>query len=135
MTLPESERTFFLDNGILNVSIEKQSGEAFSIRYKGLEMLAQGSPGGALGGYWSSVGRTRPGGKREAVVRIDPAKNGGERVEVSCKDLSLDASWLKRGTNVVKLKSLADSWSQGVMYDCIRLELADAAKLSGAIIH
>src|SRR6266536_48773 len=84
VTLRESERTFFLDNGILNVRIEKQSGEIFSIKYKGLEMLAQESPGGALGGYWSSVGRARPGGRRVAMVRIDPAQNGGERGEVSC---------------------------------------------------
>ena len=84
VTLRESDQTFFLDNGILNVRIEKDSGEVFSIKYKGQELLAQNSSGGALGGYWSSVGRARPGGDHSTTVRIDPKSNNGERVEVSC---------------------------------------------------
>ncbi|HWW02390.1 MAG TPA: polysaccharide lyase family protein [Candidatus Acidoferrum sp.] len=39
------------------------------------------------------------------------------------KDLSFDANLLTRGTNVIKLLSHANSWSQGIMYDCVRLEL------------
>jgi rhamnogalacturonan endolyase len=84
VTLTESDRTFFLDNGILNVRIEKATGEIFSIKYQGQEMLAQDSSGGALGGYWSSVGRARGGSEQSAVVRINPKDNKGERVEVSC---------------------------------------------------
>lgn len=84
VTLRESDRTFFLDNGILNVRIEKDTGEIFSIQYQGQEMLAQDSSGGALGGYWSSVGRARGGSQQSAVVRIHPKDNKGERVEVSC---------------------------------------------------
>lgn len=84
VTLRESDRTFFLDNGILNVRIEKDTGEIFSIKYQGQELLAQDSSGGALGGYWSSVGRARGGSQQSAVVRIDPKDNNGERVEVSC---------------------------------------------------
>jgi len=85
VTLRESERTFFLDNGILNVRIEKSSGDVFSILYRGQELLAQTSQGGALGGYWSSVGRIQMGSQRSAVVRIDPRTNGGARVEVACE--------------------------------------------------
>jgi rhamnogalacturonan endolyase len=48
------------------------------------------------------------------------------------KDLSFNASQLQRGTNVIKLRSYADSWSQGVMYDCVRLELDDGVKSSSA---
>jgi len=44
------------------------------------------------------------------------------------KDISFDAGLLTAGTNVVKLLSHAGSWSQGVMYDCVRLEL-DESKL------
>ena len=84
VTLRESDRTYFLDNGLLNVRIEKETGEIFSIKYRGQEMLAQNSSGGALGGYWSSVGRARGGSQQSAVVRIDPKDNNGERVEVSC---------------------------------------------------
>jgi rhamnogalacturonan endolyase len=84
VTLRESDRTFFLDNGILSVRIEKDTGEIFSIKYQGQEMLAQDSSGGALGGYWSSVGRARGGSQQSAVVRINPEDNHGERGEVSC---------------------------------------------------
>jgi len=84
VTVRETERTFFLDNGILNVRIEKGTGEIFSIIYQGQEMLAQDSSGGALGGYWSSVGRARGGDQQAAVIRLNPKENNGERVEVSC---------------------------------------------------
>jgi hypothetical protein len=39
------------------------------------------------------------------------------------KDIAFDSSLLTPGTNVIKLLSHANSWSQGVMYDCVRLEL------------
>lgn len=84
VTLRESERTFFLDNGILNVRIEKETGEIFSLKYQGQELLAQDSSGGALGGYWSSVGRARGGSQQSAIVRINPQDNNGERGEISC---------------------------------------------------
>ncbi len=84
VTFEETNRSFFLDNGILRVSIQKRTGEILSINYKGLELLAQNSAGGALGGYWSSVGRIPAGGNQSAVVRIDPKDNGGNRAEISC---------------------------------------------------
>ena len=46
------------------------------------------------------------------------------------KDIGFDAALLWQGTNVIKLLSHANSWSQGVMYDCLRLELAPPAVLS-----
>jgi hypothetical protein len=42
------------------------------------------------------------------------------------KPVSFDGALLKRGQNVIQLKSQANSWSQGVMYDCVRLELDEA---------
>jgi rhamnogalacturonan endolyase len=41
------------------------------------------------------------------------------------KCLTFDAALLKRGHNMIQLHSRAQSWSQGVMYDCVRLELAE----------
>jgi rhamnogalacturonan endolyase len=38
------------------------------------------------------------------------------------KPIPFDAGLLNPGKNVIQLKSHADSWSQGVMYDCVRLE-------------
>jgi rhamnogalacturonan endolyase len=84
VTLRETDRTFFLNNGLLDIRIEKATGEIFSLKYKGQELLAQDSSGGALGGYWSSVGRARGGSQQSAVVRINPQDNNGERVEISC---------------------------------------------------
>lgn len=37
--------------------------------------------------------------------------------------LTFDARRLKQGTNVFELKAPADNWTQGVLYDCVRLEL------------
>ena len=40
------------------------------------------------------------------------------------RDLTFDAARLRNGSNVFKLTSAANNWTQGVMYDCVRLELA-----------
>ena len=39
------------------------------------------------------------------------------------RDLTFDAKRLKLGTNTIALTSFANNWTQGVMYDCVRLEL------------
>jgi len=41
------------------------------------------------------------------------------------KDIAFDAQQLKPGENAIELLSHANTWSQGVMYDCLRLELDD----------
>jgi len=41
------------------------------------------------------------------------------------KPIEFDASHLRQGDNVIQLKSHANSWSQGVMYDCVRLEIQE----------
>lgn len=78
---------FILDNGLLQARIEQRSGVLTSLRYNGEELLAQHSPGGALGGYWSWVGRLTPGPRRQPVVRIDPATNAGAMAEVATEYL------------------------------------------------
>jgi rhamnogalacturonan endolyase len=44
------------------------------------------------------------------------------------KDIGFDAALMRQGKNVIKLLSHASNWSQGVMYDCLRLELAPATQ-------
>jgi rhamnogalacturonan endolyase len=39
------------------------------------------------------------------------------------RSLNFDAALLRPGTNIFKLTSHADNWTQGVLYDCVRLEL------------
>src|SRR5215831_16453976 len=83
-TISEDADTFILSNSLLTAGIGKRSGTLLSLKYDGLEFIAQ-SGGGANGGYWSSVGRGRPGSHHSAVVRINPARNDGNRAEISCE--------------------------------------------------
>ncbi len=39
------------------------------------------------------------------------------------KDVAFDASLLKAGTNVLKLTNPGRNWTEGVLYDYLRLEL------------
>ena len=48
------------------------------------------------------------------------------------KDLGFDAALLQTGTNTVRLLSHASSWSQGVLYDSLRLELDDSNPIARA---
>jgi rhamnogalacturonan endolyase len=84
VTLTSNEQAFTLDNGLVSARIQKRTGTLSSLRYHGLEMLAQAQPG-ANGGYWSAVGRGQAGTNWSGVVRIDPQTNGGARVEISCE--------------------------------------------------
>jgi rhamnogalacturonan endolyase len=84
VSLSESADSFTLSNGLLSARIEKRSGTLVSLKYNDLEFLAQ-HQGGANGGYWSSVGRGRPGSHVSGVIRIDPATNNGARAEISCE--------------------------------------------------
>ena len=84
VTLTEEGETFTLANGLLTAQVDKQLGVLVSLKYHGLELLAQGHRGSG-GGYWSAVGRGRPGSRHAAVVRINPGTNGGARAEVSCE--------------------------------------------------
>ena len=40
--------------------------------------------------------------------------------------MTFDASLLKAGTNVLKLRPPVNNWVQGVLYDYLRLEVADS---------
>jgi rhamnogalacturonan endolyase len=84
VTVIESSESFTLANGLLSARIEKRSGTLTSLKYADLELLAQ-RQGGANGGYWSSVGRGRPGSDISDIIRINPATNNGARAEISCE--------------------------------------------------
>lgn len=80
--LLDSGGAYVLDNGILEVRVEKRGG-TYSVRYKGQEVVVRG--------YWSQVGRGsngsigRYGSKVSASVKIDPKSNGKERAEVAVR--------------------------------------------------
>lgn len=103
---------FVLDNGIVQASVAKSSGDLVSVRYQGHEMLATllgpdgkpdlraDPPGGNVRGFapftdhqygfWSHDAMGPVGSEPKAVARlsIDPASNGGERAEVAVKGVA-----------------------------------------------
>lgn len=110
--LTEDSATYVLSNGIVTARIAKASGDLVSLRYKELEMLAtfltpdglpdlQKDPPGANPnglnrgmtdhqyGFWSHDAMG-PRGTAPAIIKvtIDPAKNGGDRAEVSVKGVA-----------------------------------------------
>src|SRR4051794_30995591 len=84
VTVAEDASYFTLANGFITAQIEKRSGNLASLKYQDIELLARHGSG-AEGGYWSSVGRGRPGSEQHAFVRMVPSTNGGARAEVSCR--------------------------------------------------
>ncbi len=113
VTLAEDEKTYTMNNGIVQAVVSKESGDLVSLRYKGLEMLAtfytaDGSrpdldrdpPGENRAGlnrgmtdhqygFWShdAMGPRNTDAAR-AIITIDPKANGGKRAEVAVKGIS-----------------------------------------------
>ena len=83
-TVQDGVSAFTLSNGYLTAEINKTSGDMTSLKFKGLELM--GFVSGHHAGYWEQ----NPSGaaRLSASVTIDPAKNGGERAEVSIKGLA-----------------------------------------------
>ena len=67
-----------LDNGIVRATILKRSGKLTSLVYKNFETLGRNSEG------WEQY----PSGRVTPSLTIDPARNGGERAEVSVKGVN-----------------------------------------------
>jgi rhamnogalacturonan endolyase len=90
VTLAMDKQAVTLANGQVTVRIHKQTGNIISVKYKGLDLINLGR-----GGYWSLVADSegedeeRSGSHNRSldscVVRIDPARNGGDRAEIACK--------------------------------------------------
>jgi rhamnogalacturonan endolyase len=78
----------------------------------GVEVSVNDKPGGATGRLWDS-----------GVMHRDGIRGYWEE-----KDVSFDASLLKAGANVLKLTNTGRTWTEGVLYDYLRLELDEAAK-------
>jgi rhamnogalacturonan endolyase len=77
VTVAESDQAWTLDNGIVKATVNKRDGRLTSLAYRGTNTL-----GG--GGYWESTAS----GKVTQSLTIDPAKNGGDRAEVSVKGIN-----------------------------------------------
>ena len=78
VTVTDNGGTWLLDNGIIQATINKggvrSAGNMPRLVYHGMNIMGPG-------GIWEST----PAGQTANSVTIDPAKNGGERAEVSVK--------------------------------------------------
>ena len=84
VTLSEDAAGFTLSNGIVTAHVSKKAGDLTSLQYQGQELLTDKS--GRAGGYWS---HDASGGiKTITQITLDPAKNNGDRAEVSVKGIS-----------------------------------------------
>ncbi len=81
VVLSENNEIYTLANKSVTATVSKNSGDLISLKYKGLELLEGGS--GHPFAYWSHA----PAKNSQVInkVTINPAKNEGERAEVSIK--------------------------------------------------
>ncbi|MEY3894811.1 MAG: hypothetical protein RLZZ214_330 [Verrucomicrobiota bacterium] len=102
VSLGQDGAAFRMSNGQLAATIDKASGKITSVVLGGQELLGGGT------GYWSmsaSSSGTQVGGfgkTREQVVSIDPALNGGERAEVSCRFLGTGGDETYPGSSEIR---------------------------------
>jgi rhamnogalacturonan endolyase len=84
VTVTDAGTNYILANGYVTASISKTTGDMVSLKYQGLETM--GYVSGHHAGYWE---QNPSGAVRKAdTITIDPAKNNGERAEVSIKGWS-----------------------------------------------
>jgi rhamnogalacturonan endolyase len=88
VAITQTADAYTLTNGIVTAKVSKSTGELLSMVYKNIETMYVYKFGDPLGGghpwgYWEQT----PGDESRNVdsITIDPAKNGGDRGEVSVK--------------------------------------------------
>ena len=81
---------------------------------------------GGAGGIQVAVNDEEAGGTGR-LVPSGVMHRDGIRGYWEEKSVSFDASLLKAGTNVLKLTNPGRRWTEGVLYDYLRLELDEAA--------
>ncbi len=77
VTVSDNGSDWILDNGVVKATINKRSSNMTALVFRGINTMRGG-------GYWEQ----RPSGRVTQTVTIDPAKNGGERAEVSIKGVT-----------------------------------------------
>lgn len=81
VSLQQTDTVFTLANAFVTARIDRRSGDLVSLSYRGVEVLGSGS--GHPFAYWSHSPARSP--HLSSMPTIDPARNGGERAEVSVK--------------------------------------------------
>ncbi len=78
VTVTQDAQSFILSNGYASATINKRSGDMTGLMFQGKDLM--GHVSGHHAGYWE-----QSPANAAATVTIDPAKNSGERAEVSIK--------------------------------------------------
>ena len=86
VTVADDGRYFTLSNGIVSARVDKRTGDLFGVTYKGVDRA--GHDQGAVGPWEQNPAAAAQVGGLTQTVTIDPAKNGGERAEVSVKGVT-----------------------------------------------
>jgi rhamnogalacturonan endolyase len=86
VTITDSATMFTLSNGIVTAVINKRNGDLESLVYKGVETMGHDQ---GRAGYWEQdpSAAAKVNGLTQSIT-IDPAKNGGERGEISIKGVT-----------------------------------------------
>jgi rhamnogalacturonan endolyase len=86
VSVTDNGQTWTLDNGIVKAIIDKRNGDMNSLFYKGIDTMGHDQ---GESGYWEQdpSAAAAAGGLTNSIT-IDPAKNGGERAEVSVKGVT-----------------------------------------------
>jgi len=86
VTVTDNGRIWTLDNGIVKAVIDKRNSAMNSLFYKGIDTMGHDQ---GQSGYWEQdpSAAASVGGLTDSVT-IDPAKNGGQRAEVSVKGVT-----------------------------------------------
>jgi rhamnogalacturonan endolyase len=86
VTITDDGTMFILDNGIVTAHIAKRNGSLEQVIYKGVDRA--GHDQGAVGVWEQDPSAAAASGGLTQSITIDPAKNGGERGEVSIKGVT-----------------------------------------------
>jgi len=86
VTVTDEGKTYLLNNGIVAARVNKDTGELIQIVYKGVDRA--GHDQGAVGPWEQDPSGAAAANALTNSITIDPAKNGGERGEISIKGIT-----------------------------------------------
>jgi rhamnogalacturonan endolyase len=88
VTIKDEGNTYLLANGIVSARINKRTGGLINLYYKELEVTGHKQSRGDAGSWEQDPSAAAKVGGLSQSITIDPAKNNGERAEISIKGIT-----------------------------------------------